>query len=149
MDLWFIVLLTVDLVIMSGICYILMSRRTKVMRTLAVEPLGFDEKILRELKADLVSVKKLSSDLKSKNTDLEWFEKMLHDKSQKLDSIIKQAEDSARTVELICADTKADESYLKAQRLIKNGVRSEEVENCLGMLKGEVELISAINNYRV
>ncbi|MBI1911731.1 MAG: DUF2802 domain-containing protein [Deltaproteobacteria bacterium] len=153
MIVWAIILFAVDLALMGGIFYILISRRSKY-KTVQNQPQEQanpknSSTLIIELKNDITSVKKLAMQLEKKQMDFENYEKTLKANNRKLETVIKHAEASAKNLELLYADQRSDDNYSKAIKMLRSGTSKEEIVRNLGLLNGEVELISSINNYKI
>ncbi|MBI5643126.1 MAG: DUF2802 domain-containing protein [Deltaproteobacteria bacterium] len=153
MELWVVVLSVVDIAIMGGIFFIMAGRRTKFADNLVK---GSSESrsdastaLILSLKDEIAGVKRLYAELEKKKLDLDWNERALVEKNVRLDSLIRQADEGAKKIEALYVNQKSDEAYSKAVRMLKTGIPANEVIQNLGLLNGEVELISALNNYRV
>ncbi|MBI2413291.1 MAG: DUF2802 domain-containing protein [Deltaproteobacteria bacterium] len=147
MELWVIVLSAVDIALMGGILYIMSGKKTR--QRLAPESTtvpAFDQ--VRELQSELSGIKTLSAELERKKAAFERHENTINERTRRLDAIVKQAEDSARKLEALYVSERNEDMYSKAVRMLKSGTPADEIVRSLGLLNGEVELISSLNNYR-
>lgn len=147
MELWVIVLSAVDIALMGGILYIMSGKKTQ--QRLAPESTtvpAFDQ--VRELQSELSGIKTLSAELERKKAAFERHENTINERTRRLDAIVKQAEDSARKLEALYVSERNEDMYSKAVRMLKSGTPADEIVRSLGLLNGEVELISSLNNYR-
>lgn len=151
---WWIVFLAFDMALMGGILYILAFRKNGVagVSAAAVKQNPAETNpapsILTELKEELASVRKTAALLEKQRAELESFERSFREKDAALDEMVKKAEESAKTIELTSQSRTSEDTYSKAIKMLRLGVPIEDVVRNLGILNGEVELISAINNYR-
>lgn len=147
MELWVIVLSAVDLVLMGGILYIMAGKKTQ--QRLAPESAtvpALDQ--VRELQSELTGIKRLSAELERKTADFDRYEDTINERTRRLDTAVKQAEDSAKKLEALYVSERNEDMYTKAVRMLKAGTPADEVVRSLGLLNGEVALISSLNNYR-
>lgn len=145
MELWVIVLSAVDLALMGGILYIM--ARKKTAERPAFEPAVPLDQVM-ELKSELTGIKRLSAELERKKAAFERHESIISERTRRLDAAVRQAEDSAKKLEALYVSERNDDMYSKAVRMLKSGTPADEVVKSLGLLNGEVELISSLNNYR-
>ncbi|HXI10414.1 MAG TPA: DUF2802 domain-containing protein [Thermodesulfobacteriota bacterium] len=151
--LW-IVFLAFDVALLGAIFYILAFRKSASRRFAPDVASGSEARngaapsILMELKTELAAARKTVSELEKKRVELDAFERMLRERYSKLDEILKKAAESAKEVEVIRDGRASEDTYYKAMKLLRLGLPVDEVVKNLGILKGEAELISAINDYR-
>ncbi|MBI5587071.1 MAG: DUF2802 domain-containing protein [Deltaproteobacteria bacterium] len=151
---WWIVFLAFDMALMGGIIYILAFRKNGSVGVSAAAgkqnpaETGPAPSILMELKEELASVRKTAAFLEKKKAELEAFERSFNEKYATLDEMVKKAEESVKNIELTSQSRSSEDMYSKAMKMLRLGVPVEDVVKNLGILNGEVELISAINNYR-
>lgn len=146
-----VVLLAVDLLLMGGILYIIASRKNIMPETLLLKSAqgGGETAGLAELKRELNDVKKATARMEKREQEFLAFEKKVEDKHKKLESILTEAEESFRNNALMYSAQITGDNYSRAMALLKMGTPADEIIKQLGLLNGEVELISALNNYRV
>lgn len=151
MVLWGIILLAVDMALMGAILYILSGRRKTLNESIskAEKNISYSHGLVAQLKEELKEVKAAASRLDMKTIECAGLEKTLAEKQMRLESVVKQAEDTARNIDLLYATHLKDDNYTKAMRLVKMGIPADEVTKNLGLLKGEFDLISSISSYKV
>ncbi len=140
MELWVYILLTVDMALMGGILYILLSRRGSKKAP---------EGATAAVKADEGQLERIRADVEKRYSFIGSYERSFEEKNRMLEAVIKAAEESARNLEALYESRNKDEVYAKAMSILKTGASAEEVTKDLGLLSGEAELIAAISNYRV
>lgn len=151
---WWIVFLAFDIALMGAIFYILVFRKNRsrpaTHRVTAKVPAVKDPapSILMELKEELDSVRKTAADLEKKRIELDAFDRGLRERYIRLDEMLKKAAESAKDIEVIREGRASEDTYCKAMKMLRMGHRVEDVVKNLGILNGEAELISAINDYR-
>lgn len=151
--LW-IVFLTFDIALLGAIFYILAFRKNASRRFTPDVASGAEARngaapsILMELKTELAAARKTVYELEKKRVELDAFDRMLRERYSKLEETLKKAAESAKEVEVIGDGRASEDTYYKAMKLLRLGLPVDEVVKNLGILKGEVELISAINDYR-
>ena len=102
------------------------------------------EEILRR---EVSKVRKLAAELNKGRLDMEWSERQLEEKSRKLDMLIIKAEQTLRKAATAANGARTD-NYSKAGMLLELGLPAEEIQNRLGLLSGELELIETLESYR-
>jgi hypothetical protein len=148
---WWIVFLAFDIILMGAFFYILafrknMSRPAPSSKIPAVK--DHAPSILMELKEELVSVRKTAAALEEKRIELDAFDRGLRERYIKLDEMLKKAAESAKEIEAFRDARSSEDTYSRAIKMLRMGQPVEDVVKNLGILKGEAELISAINDYR-
>lgn len=153
MSLSAIMLLVVDMFLMGGMLYILIFRKNKTSRiSFLPEPqnkrsVENPPALIAELKEELESVRRIAAGLEKKRLDFEAYERALLEKNGRLESLVKKAEESASNMDMPLNQPDED-IYSKAMKMLKMGIPANEVIRSLGVLSGEVELISALSNFR-
>ena len=99
------------------------------------------------LRIEVSKVRKLAAELNKGRLDMEWSERQLEEKSRKLDMLIIKAEQTLRQAATAAAGARTD-NYSKAGMLLELGLPAEEIQNRLGLLSGELELIETLESYR-
>ncbi|MBI5454772.1 MAG: DUF2802 domain-containing protein [Deltaproteobacteria bacterium] len=145
MELWVIVLSAVDLALMGGILYIIAGKKTQQRPGPESAP---SRDHIKELESEITGIKRLSSELERKKAVFERHENTMDERTRRLDAAVKQAEDSAKKLEALYVSERNEDMYSKAVRMLKSGTPADEVVRSLGLLNGEVDLISSLNNYR-
>ncbi|MBI5468722.1 MAG: DUF2802 domain-containing protein [Deltaproteobacteria bacterium] len=151
---WWIVFLAFDIALMGAVFYILVFRKNRsrpaAHPVTAKAPAVKDPapSILMELKEELVSVRKTAADLEKKRIELDAFDRGLRERYIRLDEMLKKAAESAKDTEVIREGRASEDTYRKAVKMLRMGHHVEDVVKNLGILNGEAELISAINDYR-
>lgn len=145
MELWVIVLSAVDLALMGGILYI-MARKKAPQRSAPAPAPSIDH--IKALESEISGIRKLSAELERKKAVFERHEDTMGERTRRLDAAVKQAEESAKKLEARYLSEKNEDMYGKAVRMLKAGTPVDEVVRDLGLLSGEVDLMSALNNYR-
>lgn len=154
MPAWWIVFLAFDVALMGAIFYI-MAFRKNTFRGYASDAAsgpqtlkGATPSILMELKSELAAARKTVSELEKKRAELDAFDGTLRGRYLKLDEMLEKAAESSKEIEVIRDAHASEDTYYKAMKLLRLGLPVDEVAKDLGILKGEAELISAINDYR-
>ncbi len=145
MELWVIVLSAVDLALMGGILYIIASKKI-VQRPDPQSAPSRDQ--IKELESEITGIKRLSTELEKKKAVFERHEQTMDERTRRLDAAVKQAEDSAKKLKALYVSERNEDMYSKAVHMLKAGTPADEVVRSLGLLNGEVDLISSLNNYR-
>ncbi len=151
--LW-IVFLAFDIALLGAVLYIMAFRKNASRRFAPDVASGSETRkeatpsILMELKTELAAARKTVSELEKKRGELDAFDRMLRERYSKLDEVLKKAAESAKEIEVIRDGRASEDTYYKAMKLLRLGLPVDEVVRNLGILKGEAELISAINDYR-
>lgn len=151
MVLWGLILLCIDLALMGAVLYIISTRRKTLNETItkAEKNISYSHALVAELKEGLKEVRQGCARLDKRSSELADFESSLLEKQKRLEDAIRKAEETAKNIDLLYANHLKDDNYTKAMRLIKMGIPGEEVTKNLGLLNGELELISAISEYKV
>ncbi|MBI4949484.1 MAG: DUF2802 domain-containing protein [Deltaproteobacteria bacterium] len=145
MELWVLVLSAVDLALMGGILYI-MARKKALQRPNNASAPSVDR--IKELENEISGIRKLSAELERKKAAFERHEDTMGERTRRLDAAVKQAEDSAKKLEARYLSEKNEDMYGRAVKMLKAGTPADEVVRGLGLLSGEVDLMSSLNNYR-
>ncbi|HAO93648.1 MAG: hypothetical protein A2X93_01365 [Deltaproteobacteria bacterium GWC2_56_8] len=145
MELWVIVLSAVDLALMGGILYIMASK--KILRRPGPDPAPSIDHI-KALESEISGIRRLSAELERKKAMFERHEDTMGERTRRLDAAVKQAEDSAKKLEARYLSEKNEDMYGRAVKMLKAGTPADEVVRNLGLLSGEVDLMSSLNNYR-
>lgn len=148
MDFWAIILLAINISFMGGILYIFRKKKTGLAKKLIMRPDTGSDPLTDELKRGLREVKLLTAGLNRQRLELEDYERVVKESQRRLESIIKEAEAAGRKLDLMQSERR-DESYSRAMGLIKNGVPADEVTSRLGLLNGEMELITALSSIKM
>lgn len=145
MELWVIVLSAVDLALMGGILYI-MAKKKDLQRSAPDSAPSIDH--IKALESEISGIRKLSAELERKKAVFERHEHTMCERTRRLDAAVNQAEESAKKLEARYLSEKNEEMYGRAVSMLKAGTPVDEVVRNLGLLSGEVDLMSALNNYR-
>lgn len=162
MDTWGILLLSIDLVLMAGIIIILAKGRVPVLGSLVTSGEGSGtgavESLRAELAAELEAARRASEELELSKRECEKYKKDLKEKNNVLVRLIGQARMKSPAKDTLTLDpegpkgqeeTHPDEDlYRKAARMCTMGTSPEKIAESLGMLAGEAELVSSINDFR-
>jgi len=151
---WWALFLALDIVLAGALYYVIAFRRgsrarlawTAGVKTPVAKETESD--LMKSLKSELDSVNRSVAALDRKKAKFEEYEKELRDRLVKLDDTLKRAESDVNELEAKRQAGADGDRYRKAGKMLKMGLPVEEVVKDLGILKGEAELISAINEYR-
>ncbi|MBI5237663.1 MAG: DUF2802 domain-containing protein [Deltaproteobacteria bacterium] len=155
---WGIALLAIDAALLAGILYVIIVRGgVKLSGTALNRQGGIDSPykseaalLMEEMKKEFFGIRKNAAELERKWVDLDGYERIFDDRLKKIDSAIKKSEDHRREAASrpASAHPASGDAYSRAVRLLENGISAEEVIERLGLLKGEAELITALNSYK-
>lgn len=152
MDNWVFILFVVDVAFMVGILFMLLSYRksSKVAGTeLAMAggaPALSDERhveMLDRLKEELSAAESITKRLDKKRHDLEEFEASLVVNKKAMDLAINRA-----NVETRIQPRNWNDDYERAVGMLDAGATVDEVVEKFGLLSGEAELITSLNNMK-
>ncbi|MBI5345075.1 MAG: DUF2802 domain-containing protein [Deltaproteobacteria bacterium] len=102
------------------------------------------------MKKEFSIIRKNAAELERKWIDLDGYERIFDDRLKKLDGAIKKSGEHRPQAAPYpaSAHTASGDAYSRAVRLLENGISAGEVIERLGLLKGEAELITALNSYK-
>lgn len=135
---WGAILLLINLAFMGGVLYIIFFKRP--LRTSQGAP-KVPLELIKRLHDELAEVKGVARKLETRDADLSKYEKGLKERQAVLEELIRKAKASA----LHPQKEGHDDVYSKAFRMLKSGVPAGEIARSLGLLRGEAELLSALN----
>lgn len=154
-----IIFIALNLALMGLVSYLLITRKevnkdavdaaaVKAVAAVSIpRPMTHsDYQIIAELKEEITNVKVVASRLERKNIDLDIKERQFDEKLKRLDILLRSADDAAHRMERHRPAQRDEETYVRALNMIKTGVPPEEVGKGLGLLNGEVELLSGISD---
>ncbi len=136
MDKWSAVFLALDLALMGLLLYFVKKNK---------DDLSGNSELLSE---KIIAATNALSELSRSREEMKALEKRLLEREKAVVSIIRQAKISAANEAPVNDDffnKNTADPYRKATELLKSGHMNNDI-NGLGLLKGELELISALNN---
>lgn len=155
MDSTIIFLLAADLAIMGGVFYFFLSKKKKDQKKNAKDPSVRQSPeqaefraLVFELRERLEELKRVTDELDRRRLDLDFIEKELALKGHKFDAVVKKAEESIKHLDTLSVNRLADDVYSKAVKMMKKGLAEEDITKTLGLLNGEMELLSALKDYK-
>lgn len=135
---WGAVLLMINLAFMAGVLYIIFFKKPlKMSQGAPVVP----TELIKRLSDELTEVKGVARKLETRDADLSKYENGLRERQLVLEELITKAKASATHQH----KEGHDDVYSKAFRMLKSGVPAGEIARSLGLLRGEAELLSALN----
>lgn len=139
MWLWAVILLVIDMALMGGILYIVLFRK-KVARPALPQAEAIDA---AEIKNELKAVKRAASRLEARSEEFERLGAGLKERQAALEALLRKAGAAQRADGAHQADD--EDVYAKAVRMLRSGVPESEIARSLGLLKGEAQLLTALN----
>lgn len=134
MFIWAVILLSINVAFMSGILYILLFRRSAMLRAADTTPA---EALLAELRGELIEVRAATARL---GTDFEQYGNRLFQRQSEIEEMIGKVQAAGRDG----LQGLSEDVYSKAMRMHSSGVPSTDVAKSLGLLNGEAELLFSL-----
>jgi hypothetical protein len=152
MNNWVFILFVVDVAFMVGILFMLLSyRKSSIIANTELAMAGNAQypadvehtAIMDRLKEELSVAESITKRLDKKRQSIEELEASMETNKRAMDKVIKKA-----TVETRVQTRNWNDDYESAVRMLDSGVSVDEVVDRFGLLSGEAELITSLNNLK-